>query len=71
MYAGASRVVASLWKVSDAGTATLMTSFYTAMEKDHLPPAAALRAAQISMWKQKRWNFPYYWAAFQIQGEWK
>jgi CHAT domain-containing protein len=48
-----------------------MTSFYTAMEKDHLPPAAALRAAQISMWKQKRWNFPYYWAAFQIQGEWK
>lgn len=71
MYAGASRVVASLWKVSDAGTATLMASFYTAMEKEGLPPAAALRAAQVQMWKQKRWNFPYYWAAFQIQGEWK
>jgi CHAT domain-containing protein len=71
MYAGASRVVASLWKVSDAGTATLMAGFYTAMEKDHLPPAAALRAAQIQLWKQKRWNSPYYWAAFQIQGEWK
>ena len=71
MYAGASRVVASLWKVSDVGTAALMAGFYTAMEKDALPPAAALRAAQVQMWKQKRWRSPYYWAAFQIQGEWK
>jgi CHAT domain-containing protein len=71
MYAGATRVVASLWKVSDAATATLMAEFYRAMEQDHLAPAAALRQAQISMWKQKRWSDPYYWAAFQIQGEWK
>jgi CHAT domain-containing protein len=71
MHAGASRVMASLWKVSDAGTATLMANFYTVMEKEHLPPAAALRAAQMRMWEQKRWRDPYYWAAFQIQGEWK
>jgi CHAT domain-containing protein/Tfp pilus assembly protein PilF len=71
MYAGASRVMASLWKVSDAGTAALMAEFYRAMKKNNLPPAAALRAAQIKMWQQKRWNNPYYWAAFQIQGEWK
>ncbi len=71
MYAGASRVVASLWNVSDAATASLMAEFYRAMEKDHMPPAAALRAAQIHMWRQKRWTSPYYWAAFQIQGEWK
>jgi CHAT domain-containing protein/Flp pilus assembly protein TadD len=71
MYAGASRVMASLWKVSDAGTAALMAEFYRSMEKDSLPPAAALRAAQIKMWQQKRWRDPYYWAAFQLQGEWK
>jgi len=71
MYAGATRVVASLWNVSDAATASLMAEFYRAMEKDHMPPAAALRAAQIHMWQQKRWSSPYYWAAFQIQGEWK
>jgi len=71
MYAGASRVVASLWRVSDVGTAELMAAFYTSMEKDGLPPSAALRAAQIKLWKQKRWSNPYYWAAFQIQGEWK
>lgn len=71
MYAGASRVIASLWKVSDVATAALMADFYRAMEKDGMPPSAALRAAQINMWKRKRWNDPYFWAAFQIQGEWR
>ncbi len=71
MYAGASRVVASLWKVSDVGTSELMARFYKAMEQDKLRPAAGLRVAQIQMWKQKQWRSPYYWAAFQLQGEWK
>jgi CHAT domain-containing protein/Tfp pilus assembly protein PilF len=71
MYAGASRVMASLWSVDDVATAELMGRFYKAMEKDGLRPAAALRKAQIEMWKQKDWNSPYYWAAFQLQGEWK
>jgi len=71
MYAGASRVVASLWNVDDVATSELMGRFYKEMEKDGLRPAAALRQAQIQMWKQKDWRAPYYWAAFQMQGEWK
>lgn len=71
MYAGASRVVASLWSVSDIATASLMADFYEAMERDGMRPAAALRAAQLRIWKQKQWSFPYYWAGFEIQGEWK
>jgi CHAT domain-containing protein/Tfp pilus assembly protein PilF len=71
MYAGASRVVASLWSVSDMATAKLMAEFYRAMEHDGMPPAAALRKAQIRMWRQREWKSPYYWAAFQIQGEWQ
>jgi CHAT domain-containing protein len=71
MYAGASRVVASLWNVDDVATAELMGRFYKGMEQDGLRPAAALRQAQIQMWKQKDWSAPYYWAAFQMQGEWK
>jgi len=71
MYAGATRVVASLWNVSDIATAGLMADFYRAMEHDGMRPAAALRVAQIRMWKQKQWSSPYYWAAFQIQGEWQ
>jgi CHAT domain-containing protein len=71
MYAGASRVVASLWKVDDVATAELMGRFYRGMLKEGLRPAAALRQAQMEMQKQKRWADPYYWAAFTIQGEWK
>jgi len=71
MYAGATRVVASLWNVDDVSTKELMEKFYRAMEKEGMRPAAALRAAQVAMWKQQRWKAPYYWAAFQLQGEWK
>lgn len=71
MYAGANRVLASLWNVEDAASAELMASVYQALEKDKLTPAAALRQAQIQMWKRKRWSDPYYWAGFQLQGDWK
>jgi CHAT domain-containing protein/Tfp pilus assembly protein PilF len=71
MYAGAQRVVASLWQVDDLATAQLMKHFYRGMLKDGMRPAAALRAAQIEMIKQNRWSSPYFWSAFVIQGEWK
>jgi CHAT domain-containing protein len=71
MYAGSPRVVASLWKVNDAATAALMGRFYRGMLKEKMRPAAALRAAQVDMLKQRRWQAPYYWAAFQLQGEWR
>jgi CHAT domain-containing protein/uncharacterized protein HemY len=71
MYAGAARVVASLWKVDDAATAELMKRFYTGMFTRKLGPAAALREAQVDMWRQQRWRSPYYWAAFVLQGEWR
>jgi tetratricopeptide (TPR) repeat protein len=71
MYAGAERVVASLWQVDDQATSQLMRYFYRGMLKDGLRPAAALRAAQIEMSKSSRWSSPYYWAGFVIQGEWR
>lgn len=72
MYAGAPRVVASLWKVDDEATAHLMRTFYEGMLGKHrLRPAAALQAAQMAIWKENRWRAPYYWAAFVLQGEWK
>lgn len=71
MYAGSSSVVASLWKVDDSASAELMTHFYKAMFEDDLPPAAALRFAKETMWKQKHWHSPYYWSAFVLQGEYR
>jgi CHAT domain-containing protein len=72
LYAGARRVVASLWRVDDAATAELMRRFYDAMlGPRRLPPAAALRAAQVDMSRQPRWAAPYHWAGFVLQGEWR
>lgn len=71
MYAGAPRVVVSLWSVNDEATAELMAHFYRGMLRGKLRPAAALRAAQVSLMKEKQWQSPFYWAAFTLQGEWK
>jgi CHAT domain-containing protein len=73
MSAGADRVVASLWSVRDDATRELMQRFYARMldPENPMAPAAALRAAQISMWEEARWQAPYYWAAFTLQGEWE
>ena len=71
MYAGAARVAASLWKVDDKATAELMKRFYRFMLKEKMTPSASLRAAQIELLKEKRWQSPYFWAGFVIQGEWR
>jgi hypothetical protein len=63
--------VASLWKVDDEATAELMKHFYTALFKKGLPPAAALRDAQLELMKYPRWQSPYYWAGFVIQGQYQ
>jgi CHAT domain-containing protein/Tfp pilus assembly protein PilF len=69
MYAGAPRVVVSLWNVSDRATSELMKRFYEAMLSKKLPPSRALRSAQIELRKKPSWQAPYYWAAFGLQGE--
>ncbi len=71
MYAGAARVVVSLWKVNDRATSELMARFYRKMLKEGRRPADALRMAQVEMWRQRRWRAPYYWATFVLQGEWR
>jgi CHAT domain-containing protein len=69
MYAGASSVVASLWKVDDGATAELMKLFYSNMLQGGMKPAEALRAAQNSIRQKPQWRSPYYWGAFTLQGE--
>ena len=71
MYAGAPRVVATLWQVDDRATSELMKRFYQKMLGEGLRPAAALKAAQVSMQTDSRWSSPHFWAAFTLQGEWQ
>jgi CHAT domain-containing protein/Tfp pilus assembly protein PilF len=70
MYAGSKRVLVSLWDVQDQATARLMADFYRGLLGPKRPhAAAALRAAQIAIWREGRWQAPYYWAGFVLQGE--
>jgi CHAT domain-containing protein len=71
MYSGAARVVVSLWNVNDQATSELMARFYRKLLKENQRPAVALRMAQVEMSRQRRWQAPYYWATFVLQGEWK
>jgi CHAT domain-containing protein/Tfp pilus assembly protein PilF len=71
MYSGAPTVIASLWKVEDRATADLMRLFYEKMFKENLSPSESLRQAQISMIKEKGNSQPFYWAGFNLQGDWQ
>ncbi len=70
MYAGAPAVIASSWKVDDTATAELMTELYRGLFAGKAPPAA-LREAQLEVSKIPRFRSPYYWAAFELQGDWR
>jgi CHAT domain-containing protein len=67
MFAGAPRVVVSLWKVDDQATRALMEKFHAAW-KAGTPAATALRDAQTFVRSQEKWKHPAYWAAWVLWG---
>ena len=70
--AGASSSLLSLWKVDDAGTARFMESFYKKLIEGQ-SKADALKNTQIEFLNHPipGLRHPYYWAAFQLSGDWK
>jgi len=72
LRAGAARVVSTTWKIDDEASAELMKAFYGGMWGPRkLSPAAALRAAQLSIARQDQWRVPYYWAGHVLVGQWR
>lgn len=67
---GAKSVIASLWKVSDAGTSEFMIRFYR-LRADHpeMAKGEAFRQAQLSLLTGKA--HPHYWASFVLIGNWR
>jgi CHAT domain-containing protein len=65
LRAGAQNVIAALWEVTDASTELLMDKFYGELDKGS-SPAAALRAAKLSLVRDTRFRNPFYWAPFQL-----
>ena len=68
---GAKAVIATLWKVEDTSTATLMAAVYRNRQTQGLTKIEALRQAQLSLKKQAKYAHPYFWAPFILMGNWK
>jgi CHAT domain-containing protein len=68
MYAGATSIVASLWRVADRSTADLMIGFYRELDRG-AHKAEALRRAKLELIRGGRYGHPYYWASFILIGE--
>ena len=70
VMAGAESQLISLWKVSDAGTAALMTDYYQRLLKKQ-GRSDALRQTQLAFLRSDQYQHPYYWAAFITSGDWR
>ncbi len=69
LIGGSGNVIASLWAVDDAATGKLMELVYQNMINKKLPPAEALRQAQLKLRSNKKYSSPYFWAAFSVYGD--
>lgn len=75
--AGARSTLLSLWKVDDAATAEFMVRFYKRLKAgEGRADALAAVQAEFSSGAVKGpsgedWSPPYYWAAWQLVGDWR
>jgi CHAT domain-containing protein len=71
LFAGAKRLVVSLWPVNDRATPDFMAGFYRAM-RDGRATADALREAKLGMLRGRveAYRHPYFWGAFVAVGGW-
>lgn len=67
IYAGASNLLVSMWKVSDQPTADLMVRFYQYIREGQ-SYGRALRQAKLDLINRPETAAPYNWAAFVLNG---
>src|SRR5690606_30110340 len=66
LVSGAEALIMSLWKVDDAATQLLMSSFYSNLAKLK-DKQKAFKQAQLNL--MTRYPDPYYWGAFVMVGK--
>lgn len=70
LSAGTSTLLASLWPVSDAATEKLMTTLYTDLAGG-MQVQDAMREAQRAVMADPATAHPFYWAPFNLIGNWR
>ena len=70
LSAGSGSLIASLWPVSDDATELLMSTLYGALAKGQ-DVQRAMQAAQIAVLRQPKLAHPFFWAPFNLIGDWR
>jgi len=70
LSAGVRSLLVSLWPVADASTPALMEKFY-APRAPGASAAAAMRDAQVALIRSPKYGHPMFWAAFNLEGDWR
>ena len=76
LFAGSQAVLASLWKVNSKVAAEFMRCFYAGIEENQgadespMNKAEAVRQAMLQVRQNPRYEAPYYWAPFVLNGDW-
>ncbi len=70
LSAGSSSLIASLWPVSDDATAVLMSTLYGELSKGR-DIQKAMQAGQLAVLKDPKMSHPFFWAPFNLIGNWR
>lgn len=67
---GAKSVLATLWRVDDKATSTLMSEAYLQKSKG-TSKIEAIRSAQLNLLHTNKYKHPFFWAPFVLMGNWQ
>ncbi len=70
LSAGTSSLIASLWPVSDDAAALLMSTLYAELARGQ-DVQRAMQAGQLAVLKQNKMAHPFFWAPFNLIGNWR
>jgi len=70
LSAGTSSLISSLWSVSDDATEVLMTTLYAELAKGR-DIQRAMQAGQLAVLKKPAMSHPFFWAPFNLIGNWR
>jgi len=70
LAAGTDALIASLWPVNDDATSLLMATAYARLNAGD-DVQTAMQAAQLAVLRQPRFAHPFFWAPFNLIGNWR
>ena len=70
MKARAKSVLGTLWPVDDDAAVSVMSQFYRGLAQEGQSKARSLQQAQLQLMRNPQLAHPFYWAPFELIGNW-